>query len=99
MAASDWFKVKIRGKQAHGSAPWAGIGPIVTATQLINGLQTIVSRQSRLTTAPVVITVGKINAGVRENIIPETLEMAGTIRTLDSRMQKDVHRRIRHTVR
>jgi amidohydrolase len=98
MAASDWFKIKIKGKQAHGSAPWAGVDPIVTAMQIINGLQTIVSRQSALTKAPVVITVGKINAGVRENIIPETLEMAGTIRTLDAEMQKDVHRRIRHTV-
>ena len=99
MASSDWFKIKIKGKQAHGSAPWAGVDPIVTASQIIQGLQTIVSRQSRLTTAPVVITVGKINAGVRENIIPESLEMAGTIRTLDSEMQKDVHRRIRHTVK
>ncbi len=99
MASSDWFKIKIKGKQAHGSAPWAGVDPIVTASQIIQGLQTIVSRQSRLTTAPVVITVGKINAGVRENIIPETLEMAGTIRTLDSRMQKDVHERIKKTVK
>jgi amidohydrolase len=99
MASSDWFTVKIKGKQAHGSAPWAGVDPIVTATQIIQGFQTIVSRQSRLTTAPVVITVGKINAGVRENIIPETLEMAGTIRTLDSAMQKDVHRRMKHTVK
>ncbi len=99
MAASDWFTIKVKGKQAHGSAPWSGIDPIMAAAQIINGLQTIVSRQSRLTTAPVVITVGKINAGIRENIIPETLEMAGTIRTLDSRMQKDVHRRIRKTVK
>ncbi|MDH3492048.1 MAG: amidohydrolase [Acidobacteriota bacterium] len=99
MASSDWFTVKIKGKQAHGSAPWAGVDPIVTATQIIQGFQTIVSRQSMLTRAPVVITVGKINAGVRENIIPETLEMAGTIRTLDSDMQKDVHERMRNTVR
>ncbi len=99
MASSDWFKIKVKGKQAHGSAPWAGVDPIVTATMIISGLQTIVSRQSMLTRAPVVITVGKINAGVRENIIPEELEMAGTIRTLDSEMQKDVHRRIRHTVK
>ncbi len=99
MASSDWFKVKIKGKQAHGSAPWAGVDPIVTAAQIIQGFQTIVSRQSDLTKAPVVITVGKINAGVRENIIPETLEMAGTIRTLDSAMQKDVHERMRTTVR
>jgi len=99
MASSDWFKIKVKGKQAHGSAPWEGIDPIVTASQIISGLQTIVSRQSRLTTAPVVITVGKINAGVRENIIPEELEMAGTIRTLDPRMQKDVHEKIRRVVK
>lgn len=98
MASSDWFKIKIKGKQAHGSAPWNGVDPIVTAAQIINSLQTIVSRQSMLTKAPVVITVGKINAGVRENIIPETLEMAGTIRTLDPKMQKDVHKRLRRTV-
>ncbi|NNE67230.1 MAG: amidohydrolase [Pyrinomonadaceae bacterium] len=99
MASSDWFTVKIKGKQAHGSAPWAGVDPIVTAAQIIQGFQTIVSRQSRLTTAPVVITVGKINGGVRENIIPETLEMSGTIRTLDPAMQKDTHRRMQHTVK
>ncbi|MEZ5306386.1 MAG: amidohydrolase [Pyrinomonadaceae bacterium] len=98
MASSDWFTVRIKGKQAHGSAPWDGVDPIVTASQIIQGFQTIVSRQSMLTKAPVVITVGKINAGVRQNIIPETLEMAGTIRTLDARMQKDVHERMRRTV-
>jgi amidohydrolase len=90
-AAADWFTVRVKGKQTHGSTPWTGIDPIVTATQIITGFQTIVSRQSELTKAPVVITVGKINAGVRENIIPEELVMAGTIRTLDSAMQKEVH--------
>ncbi len=99
MASSEWFKVKIKGKQAHGSAPWAGVDPIVTAAYIIQGFQTIVSRQSMLTKAPVVITVGKINGGIRENIIPESLEMSGTIRTLDSAMQKDVHERMRTTVR
>jgi len=98
MASSDWFKITVKGKQAHGSAPWDGVDPIVTASQIISGLQTIVSRQSRLTTAPVVITVGKINGGVRENIIPEMLEMSGTIRTLDPAMQGDVHDKIRKTV-
>lgn len=97
MAAADWFTIKIRGKQTHGSQPWGGIDPIVTASSIIQGLQTIVSRQSELTKAPVVITVGKINGGVRENIIPEELTMAGTIRTLDDDMQKDVHQRIKHT--
>jgi amidohydrolase len=98
MAASDWFSVKIKGKQSHGSQPWGGIDPIMTASSIIQGLQTIVSRQSELTKAPVVITVGKINSGVRENIIPEELTMAGTIRTLDEAMQKDVHARIKLTV-
>ena len=97
MASADWFTIKVKGKQAHGSAPWGGIDPIATAAQIINGLQMIVSRQSELTKAPVVITVGKINGGGRENIIPEELTMAGTIRTLDSQMQKDVHEKIRIT--
>jgi amidohydrolase len=97
-AASDWFTVKVKGKQTHGSTPWTGIDPIVTATQIIAGFQTIVSRQSELTKAPVVITVGKINAGVRENIIPEELIMAGTIRTLDAEMQKDVHAKMKLVV-
>jgi amidohydrolase len=97
MASSDWFSIKVKGKQTHGSQPWLGVDPISVAAEIINGLQMIVSRQSELTKAPVVITVGKINAGVRENIIPEELTMAGTIRTLDSAMQKDVHERIRRT--
>jgi amidohydrolase len=97
MAAADWFTIKIKGKQTHGSQPWSGIDPIVTASSIIQGLQTIVSRQSELTKAPVVITIGKINGGVRENIIPEELTMAGTIRTLDDAMQKDVHERIKIT--
>ncbi|PVD53971.1 amidohydrolase [Terrimonas sp.] len=97
MAASDWFTIKVKGKQSHGSQPWGGIDPIVVATQIINGLQTIVSRQSELTKAPVVITVGKINAGVRSNIIPEELIMEGTIRTLDEKMHQEVHERIKHT--
>jgi amidohydrolase len=97
MASSDWFQIKVRGKQTHGAYPWNGIDPIAVASQIVQGLQMIVSRQSELTKAPVVITVGKINAGVRENIIPEELTMAGTIRTLDDQMQKDVHARIKQT--
>lgn len=97
MAAADWFTIKVKGKQTHGSQPWLGIDPIAVSTQIINGLQLIVSRQSELTKAPVVISVGKINAGVRENIIPEELTMSGTIRTLDPQMQKDVHAKIKLT--
>lgn len=98
MAASDWFTIKVKGKQSHGSQPWSGVDPIVIAAQIIEGLQTIVSRQQNLTKAPVVITVGKIHSGVRSNIIPEELIMEGTIRTLDEQMHRDVHERIRNTV-
>ncbi len=97
MAAADWFTIKVKGKQTHGSTPWTGVDPIAAASQIIGGLQMIVSRGSELTKAPVVITVGKINGGVRENIIPEEMTMAGTIRTLDDQMQKDVHEKIKLT--
>ncbi len=99
MASSDWFTIKVNGKGSHGSQPWGGIDPIAASAQIVEGLQHIVSRQMDLTTAPVVITVGTINSGVRSNIIPETAEMTGTIRTLDSKMQKEVHERIKHTVK
>ncbi len=99
MAASDWFEIKIRGRQTHGAYPWLGVDPIAVATQIYTGLQMIVARRSDLPKAPVVITVGRINSGVRENIIPEELVMAGTIRTLDTAMQKDVHEKIRQTAK
>lgn len=97
MAASDWFSIKVRGVQSHGAYPWQGIDPIAVATQVYTGLQMIVSRQSELPKAPVIITVGKMTAGVRENIIPEEVVMAGTIRTLDTEMQNEVHEKIRRT--
>jgi amidohydrolase len=95
MASSDWFTIKVKGKQAHGSQPWQSVDPIVVGAQIINGLQTIVSRQEDIVKAPVVITVGKFNSGVRSNIIPEEAMMDGTIRTLDAAMQKEVHEKIR----
>ena len=95
MASSDWYVVKVKGKQSHGSQPWSGIDPVVVAAQIIQGFQTIVSRQAELTKAPVVITVGKIHSGVRSNIIPEELVMEGTIRTLDSKMQQMVHEKMK----
>ncbi|HEV7780644.1 MAG TPA: amidohydrolase [Chitinophagaceae bacterium] len=97
MASSDWFRIVVKGKGSHGSQPWKGIDPIQVSAQIIEGLQTIVSRQMELTKAPVVITVGKINGGVRNNIIPEECIMDGTIRTLDNDMQKEVHKKIKHT--
>lgn len=97
MASSDWFTIKVKGKGSHGSQPWLGVDPIQISAQIIEGLQNIVSRQSELTKAPVVITVAKISGGIRNNIIPEECTMNGTIRTLDADMQKDVHERIRQT--
>lgn len=97
MASSDWFTIKVKGKGTHGSQPWLGVDPIVVSAQIIEALQTIVSRQSELTRAPVVISVGKIQSGVRSNIIPEECVMDGTIRTLDSKMQQDVHEKLKHT--
>ncbi|HKO79410.1 MAG TPA: amidohydrolase [Chitinophagaceae bacterium] len=98
MASADFFSVKVKGKGSHGSQPWLGIDPIAVSAQIIQGLQNIVSRESELTKAPVVITVGKIQAGVRYNIIPEECIMIGTIRTLDSAMQKDVQKKLIHTI-
>jgi len=97
MASSDWFTIKVNGKGSHGSQPWLGIDPIQVSAQIIEGLQNIVSRQSELTKAPVVITVGKINGGVRNNIIPEECSMYGTIRTLDNNMQKEVYKKVMQT--
>jgi len=98
MAAADFFSINVKGKASHGSQPWLGIDPISVSAQIINGLQTIVSRESELTKAPVVITVGKIQGGVRNNIISESCMMLGTIRTLDSAMRKVVLEKFRHTV-
>lgn len=97
MASSDWFHIVVKGKGSHGSQPWKGIDPIQISAQIIEGLQSIVSRQMELTKAPVVITVGKINGGVRSNIIPEECVMDGTIRTLDKDMQQQVHEKIKWT--
>lgn len=96
MAASDRFVITVKGKQTHGSTPWTGVDPIVTSAKIIEGLQTIISRQTELTEAAAVISVGKIQAGVRNNIIPEEAEMIGTIRTLDTEMQEIIHDKIRH---
>ena len=97
MAASDWFTIKVKGKQSHGAAPWMGVDPITVSAQIINGLQTIVSRQTDLTKEAAVISVGRINSGIRENIIPEEAVMAGTIRTLDENMQTIIHEKIKLT--
>ena len=98
MAASDWFTIKINGKQTHGAYPWLGIDPIATAAQIIMGIQTIVSRNINLAESPAVISVGQINAGVRSNVIPEELIMTGTIRSLDVKVQEMLHSRLKKVV-
>ena len=97
MAASDKFIITVHGKQTHGSTPWTGVDPITTAAQIVLGLNTVVSRQTELTKAAAVISVGRVRAGVRNNIIPEEAELIGTIRTLDPGMRDKIHADIRRT--
>jgi amidohydrolase len=98
MAAAQTFEINIKGKQAHGSRPWTSVDPILTAASIIQGLQTIISRETELTKEGAVITVGVINAGIRSNIIPETAKLIGTIRTLDYDMQKFINKRMQEMV-
>ncbi|MAN87214.1 MAG: N-acyl-L-amino acid amidohydrolase [Algoriphagus sp.] len=94
MAAVDNLNVTITGTQAHGASPWSSVDPIVTSAQAIMGLQTILSRNVNITENPAVVTVGAIHGGIRHNIIPEKVEMIGTIRTFGDEQQALVHRRI-----
>jgi amidohydrolase len=94
MAGSDRFRVVVTGRTAHGGRPWDGVDPIVTASQIVLGLQTIVARQTDITRAPVVVTVGSIKGGVRFNIIPDTVELVGTVRTFDPKMRLQTLERI-----
>ncbi len=95
MASVDDFRIRVNGKQTHGSAPWNGVDPIVISAQIINSLQTIVSRQLQLTKEAGVVTIGSIHGGVRSNIIPEQVELIGTIRALDAEMRNQIHKKIR----
>jgi amidohydrolase len=99
MASPQTLRIVVRGSQTHGAMPWGGVDPIVVASQIVLGLQTIVSRQVDLTTAPAVVTIGQINGGIRSNIIPDSVVMVGTVRTLDMEMQARVEERIRRTAR
>jgi len=98
MAAVDSVKIKVTGKQTHGAYPWLGVDPIVVSSQIIMGLQTIPSRQLNVTTAPSIVTIGSIHGGVRNNIIPDEVEMLGTLRSLDPEMRKQIHERVKRTV-
>ena len=95
MASVDDFRIRVKGKQVHGSTPWNGVDPIVVSAQIVNSLQTIVSRQLPLTKQAAVVTVGSIHGGVRSNIIPSEVELIGTIRALDQDMRKSIHNKIR----
>ena len=98
MAAAQSFTINVKGKQSHGSQPWSGVDPILISAKIIDGLQTIISREADLTNEAAVITVGKITSGVRFNIIPESAEMIGTIRTLDYDMKAQISKRMKEMV-
>ena len=95
MAASDSFEIIVKGRQTHGSAPWRGVDPIVVGAQIVNALQTIVSRSVDITRLPAIVTVGQFQSGVRNNIIPDSARLVGTIRTFDDTVQTDIHERVR----
>ncbi len=99
LAAVDSFTLTVKGRQTHGARPWNGVDPIVVAAQIILGLQTIESRQVDVTLAPSIVSVGRINGGIRNNVIPDSVEMEGTIRTFDQAMREQIHMRIERTAR
>jgi amidohydrolase len=94
MASSDTWRIVIRGRQTHGALPWNGVDPIVVASQLVTNMQSIISRQTDLTVTPAILTVGFMRGGVRENIIPDSVEMGGTIRTFDEPARDSIHARL-----
>lgn len=99
MAASDRFAITVRGRQTHGSRPWGGIDPIVAAADLVGTAQSIVSRRTDIARLPAVVTFGAINGGVRYNIIPDEVEMVGTIRTFDPQMREAILADLRNVAR
>ena len=98
LASSDRIEITVNGRQTHGSKPWAGIDPIVVASQIVMNLQTITSRQVDITRAPAVVSIGSIHGGIRNNIIPDSVTMLGTVRTFDQDMRTDIADRIKRTV-
>ncbi len=97
MAAADRFLITIHGKQTHGAQPWAGIDPVVVAAQIVLGLQTVASRQVNVTLAPSIISVGRIQGGIRNNVIPDKVELEGTIRSFDQTMREQIHAAVKRT--
>lgn len=99
MASADRFMITVNGRQTHGARPWDGVDPVTTAAQIIIGLQTVASRQLDVTRAPSIISVGRIEGGVRNNVIPDTVMMEGTIRSFDSDMRSQIHAAVERTAR
>ena len=97
MASEDSFSIKVSGRQTHGSRPWNGIDPIVASAQVVSAVQTIVSRRVDVTKAPAVVSFGAINGGIRSNIIPDEVELIGTIRTFDQAMRADIKKLLSQT--
>ncbi len=97
MAGSDSFSIKVQGRGGHGSSPWSAIDPVVAASQVVLGLQTVVSRQLNISKEPAVVTIGSIQGGNRNNIIPDQVEMLGTLRTFDEEMRQEALKRIATT--
>jgi len=96
-ASGDNFRIVVHGKQTHGAMPWAGVDPIVVGSQIVLGLQTIMTRQVDLSAANAILTVGAFNAGNRTNIIPDSAVLIGTVRTFDENVRKEIHARIKKT--
>lgn len=97
MAGSDSLSIQVEGRGGHGSSPWNAVDPIVAASQVVLGLQTVVSRQLNISLEPAVLTIGSIQGGTRYNIIPDNVEMQGTLRTFDEDMRQEAHKRITAT--
>ncbi len=98
MAGSDSYRIVVKGRQTHGARPWSGVDPIVVSAQIVNALQTVVSRQVDITTNPAIVTVGAIKGGIRHNIIPDDVEMVGTIRTFDPQQRESIVKNIERMV-
>jgi amidohydrolase len=98
MAGSDSYRIVVKGRQTHGARPWSGVDPIVVSAQVVNALQTVVSRQVDITANPAIVTVGAIKGGIRHNIIPDDVEMVGTIRTFDPQQRESIVKNIERMV-
>jgi amidohydrolase len=98
LASSDDLRIRILGRQTHAGRPWDGVDPIVTSAQVLLGLQTVISRQTDISRTPSVVSIGTISGGTRYNIIPDAVEMTGTIRSYEDQIRKGVHEKVRRTV-